>query len=328
MNYIEKQIIKKISEYKKISLFFHEIPDFDALGSCFALKLYLKDKFPDKQIEIIGLDILSNNFSKNLFIFEPKHIPNEYLKNSLGIILDTANSARVWSHRQVNCKELIRIDHHPLVESFCDIEFIDEKASSTCELVGMLMLNWDETYVSALVALYLYAGILTDTGRFLYSTTRPETFALCSKLIEKKFDRDIIYKSVYLKSLKQSKFESYVVSRIQINKDLKFGYAVIPRNTFNKFDIDLRLSMVHVFNNISELEVWMTVYYDDTINKWRGSLRSRNLPINVIAEKYSGGGHVHAAGFTLEHKSDYKRLIADLSKYIISKQKEKTNEDE
>ncbi len=328
MNYIEKQIIQKINEYEKISLFFHEIPDFDALGSCFALKLYLNDKFPDKQVEIIGLDILNSNFSKNLFIFEPKHISNEYLKNSLGIILDTANSMRVWSNRQANCKELIRIDHHPLVETFCDIEFIDDKASSTCELVGMLMFNWDKTYVSAPVAAYLYAGILTDTGRFLYSSTRSETFELCAKLLEKKFDRDTLYRSIYLKSLKQSKFESYIVSRIQINKDLKFGYAIIPRNAFDKFDIDLRISMVHVFNNIRELEVWMTIYYDDTINKWRGSLRSHKLPINIIAEKYSGGGHVHAAGFTLERKSDYKRLIADLSKYIISKQKEDIGEDE
>lgn len=328
MNYIEKQIIKKINEYEKISLFFHEIPDFDALGSCFALKLYLNDKFPNKQVEIIGLDILDNTFSKNFFVFEPKHILNEYLKKSLGIVLDTANSERIWSHRHVNCKELIRIDHHPLVESFCDIEFIDEKASSTCELVGMLMFNWDKTYVNALVASYLYAGILTDTGRFLYLSTRPETFELCSKLIDKKFDRDIIYRSIYLKSLKQSRFESYVINKIKMYKDLKFGYAVIPRNAFDKFDIDLRLSMVHVFNNISELDIWMTIYYDDTINKWRGSLRSRNLPINIIAEKYSGGGHIHAAGFTLEHKNDYKRLIADLLKYVITNQKKDIDKDE
>jgi len=117
------------------------------------------------------------------------------------------------------------------------------------------MFNWDKTYVNALVASYLYAGILTDTGRFLYLSTRPETFELCSKLIDKKFDRDIIYRSIYLKSLKQSRFESYVINKIKMYKDLKFGYAVIPRNAFDKFDIDLRLSMVHVFNNISELDI-------------------------------------------------------------------------
>ena len=328
MTFLEKQIIEKIDQYDKIALFFHEIPDFDTLGSCFALKLYLTDKFPKKQVEIIGLDILNESFSKDYFVFEHEHIPNSFLKNSLGIILDTSNSARVWSHRHTYCKELIRIDHHPMVESFCNIEFIDEKASSTCELVGMLLFNWDETYVSALVASYLYAGILTDTARFLYITTRPETFNLAAKLISKDFNRGIIYNAIYLKSFKQSRFESYVVSKIKMNKDLKFGYVVIPRHAFDKFDIDLRLSMVHVFNNINELEVWMSIYYDNTINKWRGSLRSRYLQINNIAKKYNGGGHVHAAGFTLEHKSDYKHLVSDLIKYIKQNQKEESGKDE
>jgi phosphoesterase RecJ-like protein len=76
------------------------------------------------------------------------------------------------------------------------------------------------------------------------------------------------------------------------------------------------MSMVHVFNNINELEVWMSVYYDDTIRKWRGSLRSRNIPINFIAEKYHGGGHKFAAGFTLDKKNDYKHLVKDLTKYL------------
>ena len=49
------------------------------------------------------------------------------------------------------------------------------------------MYNWDEKYVSERVALYLYAGILTDTARFLYDTTRQKTFELAAKLISKKF---------------------------------------------------------------------------------------------------------------------------------------------
>lgn len=323
MTFIEKQIIEKIEKYNNISLFFHEIPDFDALGSCFALKLYLNDKYPEKQIEIIGLDILSDSFANNLFVFEHKHITNNFLKDSLGIILDTANVKRVWSNRQIYCKELIRIDHHPLIESFANIEYIDEKASSTCELVGTLMYDWDPKYVSERVALYLYAGILTDTSRFLYDSTRQQTFELAAKLISKKIDRNLIHKPIYFKSFRQLKFESYIADLIKLDKDLRFGYAVIPRNAYNKFDIDLRFSMVHVFNNINELDVWMTIYYDNTVRKWRGSLRSHYLPINKIAEKYSGGGHIHAAGFTLQSKKEYKQLVKDVSEYIRKTTKEK-----
>ena len=95
MNFIQKKIIDKITEYEKIALFFHEIPDFDALGSCFALKTFITDKFHNKQVEIVGLDILDPNFGKDYFHFDKIHVPNEFLKDSLGIILDVANEARV-----------------------------------------------------------------------------------------------------------------------------------------------------------------------------------------------------------------------------------------
>jgi phosphoesterase RecJ-like protein len=76
------------------------------------------------------------------------------------------------------------------------------------------------------------------------------------------------------------------------------------------------MSMVHVLNNIRDLEIWMTVYYDETVRAWRGSLRSRNFPINQIAEKYHGGGHKLAAGFTLKNLSEAKKLRNDIIVYL------------
>jgi phosphoesterase RecJ-like protein len=60
----------------------------------------------------------------------------------------------------------------------------------------------------------------------------------------------------------------------------------------------------------------MTVYYDDTIKAWRGSLRSRNFPINQIAEKYGGGGHKLAAGFTLKDIKQAKKMRLDVINYL------------
>jgi phosphoesterase RecJ-like protein len=97
----------------------------------------------------------------------------------------------------------------------------------------------------------------------------------------------------------------------------------LAKNSFAKFQVELRMSMVHVLNNIEGLEIWMTIYYDDTIKAWRGSLRSRNYPINQIAEKYNGGGHKLAAGFTLNSLSQAKKLRADVIEYL--KQVIKTN---
>jgi len=95
MNFIHQLIIDKIKQYNKISLFFHEVPDFDALGACYALKRFIKDMYPEKEVNIIGLDTLDDGFAKNLFEFSKLHISNNFISNSLGIILDTANEQRI-----------------------------------------------------------------------------------------------------------------------------------------------------------------------------------------------------------------------------------------
>jgi phosphoesterase RecJ-like protein len=95
MQFIVQTIIDKIKEYNKISLFFHELPDFDALGACFALKVYLQYKHPEKEVKIIGLDVLEEQFSLGFFEFSNDHIPNSFLAESLGIILDTSVQSRI-----------------------------------------------------------------------------------------------------------------------------------------------------------------------------------------------------------------------------------------
>jgi phosphoesterase RecJ-like protein len=95
MDFLKTAIINKINEYQKISLFFHEVPDFDALGACYAIKRFIRDIAPEKEVAIIGLDVLEESFSRGLFIFDKQHVTNSFLTESLGIILDTANEQRI-----------------------------------------------------------------------------------------------------------------------------------------------------------------------------------------------------------------------------------------
>jgi phosphoesterase RecJ-like protein len=104
-------------------------------------------------------------------------------------------------------------------------------------------------------AQFLYAGIVTDTNRFLYLSTKPSTFALVSKLMTTNFDRRKINDAIYLKNLKEAKFDSYVMSRVKFDKELKFAYAILAKNSFDKYGVELRMSMVHLLNNIRGLEI-------------------------------------------------------------------------
>jgi hypothetical protein len=78
---------------------------------------------------------------------------------------------------------------------------------------------------------------------------------LASKLLVTNFDRQRINDVIYLKSLKEAKFDSYVMNRVKFMTDLKFAYAILAKNSFEKYDIKLRMSMVHVLNNIKGLEI-------------------------------------------------------------------------
>jgi phosphoesterase RecJ-like protein len=109
--------------------------------------------------------------------------------------------------------------------------------------------------VLAPTATFLYAGIVTDTNRFLYLSTRSSTLQLASKLLLTNFDRQRINDAIYLKSLKEARFDSYVIRQVKVLPELKFAYAILNKNSFEKYDIELRMSMVHVLNNIKGLEI-------------------------------------------------------------------------
>ena len=95
--------------------------------------------------------------------------------------------------------------------------------------------------------MYLYAGILTDTARFLYPSTRPETLELCSRLIATNFDRQKLNDILYLRSLKQTTFESRIMTLLKFDKSLGFGYAILPKNIFNKYTCNHRKRKICIY---------------------------------------------------------------------------------
>ncbi|MDE6894271.1 MAG: bifunctional oligoribonuclease/PAP phosphatase NrnA [Malacoplasma sp.] len=312
---ITEIIIKKIQEYENISLFFHERPDFDALGSCFAVREFIYDNFPNKVVKIIGLDTLSELYGSGLFKFEPNlnKASNEFISSSLGIISDTANTARVYSRKNTLCKETIRVDHHPQTEVFADYEWIDPMIPATCEMWGSLFLE-SKLKLSSQCAKYLYAGILTDTGRFLHSNTLPSTYEVTSKLISTGFRRNEVHDSIYLRDVSQIEFVNYLMKRMEVDKGV--AYFLIPKGAHKKFNIYPQFSMVHLLSDIKNVKIWTTLYFDEQTLSWKGSIRSKDIQINHIAAEFNGGGHKFAAGYTLENEKDFYKVIERLQECL------------
>ena len=308
MNRIYKDIYNKIKKYDRIVIARHIGPDPDALGSSIGLKEIIKTTFPKKEVYVVGCP--ANKFK---YIGELDKFREEYYNDSLLIVTDTPDKARIDGVDSAKFVDSIKIDHHPFVEKTCNLEWIDETASSASQMVIELAFN-TKLIMTKSAAEKLYTGLVADTNRFLFYYTTPKTFDLVSKLIE---DTDLdfgpLYDNLYMRPLREIKFRGYVADHLKVTEH-GFGYLEITEDILEKYNVDAATAgnMVNDFNYINEVYAWGIFSYDKQNNNIRGSIRSRGPVINEIASRYNGGGHKLASGVRLKDFDVVNTLIKDL----------------
>ena len=139
-NNLDKQIIKKIKEYKTIVIARHIGPDPDAIASQIALRDIIRLNFEDKEVYAVGIGV-----SKFKFIGTMDKIDNINKEEALLIILDVPEFVRVDGAKKDEYAYTIKIDHHPCDHPECDIDLIDESACSTCQILSQIVFNNDIT---------------------------------------------------------------------------------------------------------------------------------------------------------------------------------------
>lgn len=322
MNNTFKRIYKLIKKYDKIILARHIGPDPDALGSTLGLKEAILATFPSKKVYAVGAPAARHRYIGILDKFT-----DDMYENSLLIVLDTPNVSRIdgVDVSRFECK--IKIDHHPFIEKFADIEYIDDTASSASQLVVELIKN-TKLKINKPAAEKLFIGIVGDTNRFLYYYTTDKTFDLVSYMIkETNFEFTKLYEPMYLRSLHDLKFQSYIISNLTLTDD-GFGYIKINQDILDEYETDVATA-TNISNNLTYIEnmyAWAIFAYDKVNNNIRGSIRSRGPIINNIAEKYNGGGHIYASGVRVENFDAVESLINDLN-IACKKYKEDINEE-
>ncbi len=317
MNKQQKIIIDQIKKYRNIGIYFHELPDLDALGGCFALYYFLKKNFPKKKIKIVGLNTLNKSFENNLFVFpqfEP--ITNSFYTQALAIVLDTANARRIYDQSYKQCAKIICIDHHIKQETIGHYAWIDPTFSACSEMLAQLFLDWGPSKMNKIICTYLYIGIIADTGRFLYPSTTSQTYEIISKLVKIGVDREKVHNAMYQKDKSFYDLKNYIFSKAHFNKKYGYAWAKLPKRIYDRFHIQTRTSMVNTLANINGINLWFTFYYDRNIKKWKCSIRSKKLPVNQLVSKYNGGGHKLAAGLTFTRKRQMKCFLKDVKKFL------------
>lgn len=310
MTNIRQQILEKIKDYETIIIKRHHNPDPDALGSQGGLQKILKKAFPGKNIYMVGEEV------ENLkFLIRMDDIDDSVYQNSLVIICDTATLERVSDDRYHLADCIIKIDHHPNVSPYGDVSWVDTSFSSTSEMIVDFMLHSDELVLNDEAARLLYAGIIGDTGRFLYNNTTKQTLDYSGLLLHHSFDPQEIYTNLYSTNLKTARLHGNILLNFEkTNKGV--AYFKITNEIIDEFEIDRvdAANLVNVLSDIEDNHIWVFfVEYPDEI---RVRIRSKNTPINNVARQFAGGGHPLASGASIQNWGELESVIQALDNLL------------
>ena len=318
MNNIEVMslILQKIKDYNRIMIFRHVRNDGDCVGATKGMKAIIKDTWPEKEVYLIDQDT-----AKYLEFLGPEDEPvaDELYTDALGIVLDTASEARISNQKYKLCKELIKIDHHIPLESYGDINWVEEDRSSACEMVVKFYSAFrDELKLTSEAATYLYTGMVTDSGRFKYSEVDGDTLRHAAILLDVGVDTETLFARLYLEAYEYLKFKAHIYQRMQITEN-GVAYIYIDQAMREEFNLSLEQASACIGNldSIRGCICWIAfIETGDEKNSIRVRLRSRFVHINSIAENYNGGGHACASGATVYSREEVDALLRDADAHI------------
>lgn len=308
---IYREMMEQIQAFDRIIIHRHQRPDPDAIGSQVGLQRLLQRHFPDKQIQVVGVEEPTLTW-----LAQMDQVSDEDYQDALVIVTDTANKERIDDNRYQQGRYLIKIDHHPNDEPYGDLVWVDTQASSCSEMIvafaleAGLQLDGDS-------ARLLYAGIVGDTGRFLYPSTSAKTFEMVARLRQEDFDAASLNRQMDTITYPIAKLTGYVYDHLEVDE---WGAArlTLSQDTLKSYGVTEAetAAIVGAPGRIASVESW-AIFVQQAQGHYRVRLRSKRHPINQIAKAHEGGGHPLASGansYSLEENDQiYKEIQEVLS---------------
>ena len=296
-----ESIIPLIEKAEKIALFTHVNPDGDALGSSFALKIALCGA--GKKCEVFLEEECRTKEFSLIAGKEPSGL--EIDDCDLKIALDCSGTDRLGALGDRFRGNIAAIDHHVTETDFRGCLALDSSAAATGELVYEL-LNEMNIPITHDIANNLYVAISSDTGSFKYSSTTPRTMRIAASLLETGIDFAEIARVLY-----DSKTREYLdlykkaIDSLEFYDDGKISLLALSNEDFDKAGLDATLASAVVTLPGSVKGVLVSAYIRQRKDLLKVSLRSNcDIDVAEIAERFGGGGHIHAAGYSSKKPVD------------------------
>lgn len=305
---MKQKILDEIKKYETIIIHRHVRPDPDAYGSQGGLAEILQASFPEKSIFTVGKEEETLHYMRRL-----DEVSDDTYNGALVIVCDTANAERICDDRYGTGNKLIKIDHHPNMDPYGDMMWVDTDASSTSEMIYEFYLFGKDQglKMSDEAARLLFAGIVGDTGRFLYPSTTEKTFAYAGELIHYNFSRPELFDKMYELDANIVKLKGYVLQNFEM-RGSGAAVMILKKELLEEFQaVPSKASLlVSVLGDVKGIKAW--VFFIEESDQIRVRFRSKGPIINEVARKYNGGGHPLAAGASIYSWEEMESVVRDL----------------
>ena len=298
-----KQLAKRLKKAKSVAIFTHISPDFDALGSSYSLCSALK--LMGKKAEVFTKEKL-NSHQKLLFEDILNHNQCKEKDYDLFVCVDVSSLKRLGDYTYVfenKSADTMVLDHHVANDTFCKYSYINSERSSCCEII-LELLEHLKLKMTPQIASYLYAGLSSDTSSFQNSGTRINSHVSAIKLMKNGADIHNVNQVLYeTRTVKEIAFKKYLWNNFKTYKDCAYcmvDYKSLTELKGKKADCDsFSRSLVSIeginrsFSIIEQKEGIFNLSFRSKIG----------YDVQTVAVKLGGGGHICAAGATIEAKN-------------------------
>jgi bifunctional oligoribonuclease and PAP phosphatase NrnA len=286
-----------------VALAGHVNPDPDALGSMLGLSSFLRAKGKQTICSFPNEPFVLPRWASVLPGHEGLVPPREFPKEpDVMVTCDVASMDRLAMLAPVagKAKTLIWIDHHVSNEGLGTIPLIDPRASSTCEVVWRLLKEMGGD-IPVETATCLYAGLVTDTGRFQYQAVTPETLRLGAELRTFPFDHTRLVQALYEdNSIPYLKVLGVALDRVAFEPDADLIWSYLIQDDLVEAEVDATETddLIDVVRTAREADV-AAIIKQQRDGRFKVSLRSKGgHDVALVASGFGGGGHRLAAGYT------------------------------
>ena len=296
MDQMIEQVLRHIRERDRFVVTSHTRPDGDAVGSALAMVQILRGMGKSADV-ILGdaVPVIYQPLPHADTIIHATQVNGNY---DAAVILECDSLTRTRLHG-LEGHFLINIDHHASSKPFAHVNWIDPDACAVAELVFRLA-KAAGARITPDIATCLYAAVLTDTGSFCYSPTNAHTFELAKVLVQHGADPARIAQKIYFSS-PTSKMRLLGAALSNLHREGAMTWMAITREDMERcgaLEEDCE-GLVNYALGIAGVEV-AAFFREIGPERVRVSVRSKGaVNVALIAEKFGGGGHECASGFSL-----------------------------